>query len=270
MPVYSQTGPSGGYRLMASYRLEPLQLESKETLTILLALKTMLHYADTPFNRERWTAFDKIKAILPKEIRNQIDPLLDNIEVEVPKRRYKTPYLEDLLLHVVNSTWIEAMYRSQNERKMICIMPTRLYANQGFWYCEAFSQTHGEERIFRVDRLESLSVVQAPLKISNEMKKATGAQSQSKMVHQEPIRIQAILTYKGMIQVEQDPHIGEQIIQVSEDLWNLDFQCPPSEIEWFIRYFFSLGLDVEVLEPLFIRERILDVSKEMCDRYQKR
>lgn len=269
VPVYSQTGPSGGYRLMDTYRLEPLQFESKEALAILLALKTMLHYADTPFNRERWTAYDKIKAILPREILKQIDPLLDNIEVEVPKRRYKTPYLEDLLLHVVSSTWIESMYRSQKERKMICIMPTRLYANQGFWYCDAFSQTHGESRVFRVDRLESLSVVQVPKEITNELIKRE-EQNHAKSVHQEPTRIQANLTYKGMILVEQDPHIGEQIVQVSEHLWKLDFQCPPNEIDWLIHYFFSLGLDVEVLEPLFIRERILDISKEMCVRYQNR
>jgi predicted DNA-binding transcriptional regulator YafY len=68
VPIYSETGPMGGYRLMEGYQLKPLQVNPMEAVVILVSLQMMLRYADTPFNQERWSVVEKVKNIINPEV----------------------------------------------------------------------------------------------------------------------------------------------------------------------------------------------------------
>ena len=53
VPVVTEAGVHGGYTLMPDYSVAPLQLTSRETLLLRLALSSVSQLADTPFKRER-------------------------------------------------------------------------------------------------------------------------------------------------------------------------------------------------------------------------
>lgn len=166
IPLFSMTGPSGGFQLMEGFQLSPLQFNSQEALIILLALQAITRISDTPFNKERWTVIDKIINNLPANMLKQLEPILEHTEVNVPKRSYKAPHLSALLSYTAN----------------------------GFWYCEAYSTTHQEDRLFRVDRLDTIKEVEPPLKelqlIQSEIDKNESYAAAN------PIRIKAKLTIK--------------------------------------------------------------------------
>lgn len=171
IPIYSETGPRGGFRLMEGFQLSPLQFNAQEALILLMALEAITKITDT-----------------------------------------------------ANSKWLKIFYRSQNHQRWLHIFPKKVYASNGFWYFEAFSSTHGEERLFRVDRMDRIEISDPPvqeqavpaLKIDDELKNQT-------------IRIRANLTYRGMLCVEQDNHIGERITEISDEKWVVDFQCPATD-----------------------------------------
>ncbi|ASS67997.1 MULTISPECIES: WYL domain-containing protein [unclassified Paenibacillus] len=156
VPLYSATGPGGGFRLMDGYRLPPLQLDAQEALTALFALHAVTRFGDSPFNRERWTVLDKIRALLPEETLRQVEPILGKMHLEVPRRSVRSPMLPLLLELLAESRTLRTLYRSQTSRRWLELQPVRVYAAHGFWYCEAFSPLHGEVRTFRVDRMEEL------------------------------------------------------------------------------------------------------------------
>ncbi|UHA76296.1 helix-turn-helix transcriptional regulator [Paenibacillus sp. 481] len=260
IPLYAETGPGGGYRLSEGYRLPPLQLDVQETLTVLVALRALTAYADTPFNRERWTVMDKIRHILPPEALHQVEPLLELMRVQVPKRSYKAPLLTELLAYCSSGAWMKAYYRSEKHRRWLLLQPKHVYAENGFWYCEAYSPTHGELRLFRADRFDELLAADPPA----DENQGEASDSASKY-----IRIRATLSYRGLLLVEQDPHIGEKVHAVQDDLWEVDFQCPESEWGWAIRFFFSLGEDANVLEPEALRAALYEKARELCERYGK-
>jgi len=83
------------------------------------------------------------------------------------------------------------------------------------------------------------------------------------------IRIKAILNYKGMLQVEQDEHIGECICNLSDDQWEVDFLCPVTEWSWAVRFFYSLGLNAEVTEPEALRQEVFQLAEQMCNQYKQ-
>ncbi|MDX8362641.1 helix-turn-helix transcriptional regulator [Cytobacillus sp. IB215316] len=263
IPLYSMTGPSGGFHLMDGYQLPPLQFDVKEGLAILFALRAMTKIQDTPFNQERWTALDKIKAIIPDETLEQIDPILNHVELEVPNRNYKTPLLMSLLEYTVNSQWLNIKYRSKNHHRWVEILPKRVYTAHGFWYCEAYSHLHKEDRIFRVDRMDNIEVIES----TDNMTPSQKPSGKDTTRPAPPIRVIAKLTYQGALQLEQDPHIGHLVKNITDNEWEIDYMCPATEWNYTVNYFFSLGLNAHVIEPEAMRNEIFQLGQNMCYRY---
>jgi predicted DNA-binding transcriptional regulator YafY len=260
VPLYAVSGPSGGFRLMDGFKLAPLQLDSQEALTLLFALQSVTSLADSPFNKERWVVRDKVRSLLPQGTLNQIEPLLDHMEVSVPRRQYTTPYLSELLTYAAEGTKVELFYRSENHQRWVQVRPERVYTANGFWYCEAYSHTHGQNRMFRVDRIDMIRpLAQEDWYQTPPFKKEAGSKP--------PIRIVVKLTYKGMLRVERDEHVGDQVRAVSDEEWELDFQCPASELDWFVSFFYSLGMEADVVEPPSVRQQIYRMAEQMHERY---
>ncbi|WP_019533831.1 helix-turn-helix transcriptional regulator [Paenibacillus ginsengihumi] len=268
IPLYAVPGPSGGFRLMEGFQLAPLHFDVDEALTVLFALHSLTKMADTPFKQARWTAVDKIKSIMPEQMLKQLEPLLEYVEFEIPPRKVKTPYLSDLLVHAAEAHWLRVLYRSENQRRWLELLPRKIFAAHGFWYCEAWSPTHGEQRTFRVDRMESIERIDTP---SNGGKRSVSGKRESGMeARQAPdVRIVARLTYRGALLAEQDYHIGECVKQVTDEAWEVDFRCPAAEWRWAVRFFFALGMDAEVIEPASLRREIGEMAAKLCERYSQ-
>lgn len=136
----------------------------------------------------------------------------------------------------------------------------------GFWYCEAFSLDHGEERTFRVDRFQEIERIED----AAELEAARLKHSRIKKTRDaggEEIPIRARLTYRGALLAEQDEHIGDQVLQIGEEEWAVEFACPRSEWAWAVRFFYGLGPDGEVLAPAALRREIRERAARMCERY---
>ena len=264
VPVWAESGPAGGFRLMEGYRLPPLQLDRQEALTVLLALRALTRLSDTPFRQARWTAIDKIRAILPKPMLEAAEPVLDRVEIDMPRRKVKTPLLPELTEHAAASRWIRADYRSASSRRWLELLPRRVYAAHGFWYCEAYSAFHEETRTFRVDRMMSIEPIDGP---AAEPERGAAPGPAERAAGAPSVRIVARLTYRGALLAEQDEHIGERVRQIADDEWEVDFHCPAEEWNWAVRFFYALGTDAEVTEPERLRWEIAGLARRVCERY---
>ncbi|MCM3699858.1 YafY family protein [Paenibacillus macerans] len=286
VPISALTGPGGGYRLMDGFRLPPLQFDAGEALTVLLALDAMAKYSDSPFGQAKWTAADKIRSALPGPMLGQIAPLLRHVEMEVPDRRYKTPHLKALMSHAAEGRWLRVLYRSQNYRRYLTLQPKRVYAANGFWYCEAESLEHGEVRTFRVDRFEDIAETSPPLAIGAERggkggkdgaggrgaKDVTatngGKDNSAPPAGGDTVHLRVKLTYRGSLLAEQDPHFGHKVEQTSDEEWLLDCRLPASELDWAVVFFSSMGPDAEVAQPQELRLAIRERALALAQKYQ--
>lgn len=260
VPIGAASGPNGGYTLMEGFQLPPLQLSSREALCVLFALQGLTRYTDTPFNGERWSVMDKIRSILPHETSKSIDPLLDSMEIEVPKRVYHIPHLEWMLKMTAEGKWLSVFYQSMNHRRRLLIKPHKIFAAHGFWYCDCFSHTHQEDRRLRIDRIQDVAEAEEPADF-RELK-LSSSQDQDTSIH-----IRAELTYKGMLQVERDEHIGETIEAAGDELWIADFHLPEKEWEWVVSLFFSLGREARVIMPEKLRAEIRQRASDLYNDY---
>ncbi len=260
VPIITESGAHGGYTLMPDYSLAPLQLTLREALLLRLALSSVSQLADTPFKQERESLLAKMQALIPVQHLHDTEHLLQTVHLDVPVRNYATPFIEQLIECARSGRWLQISYRSERGTSQQTILPRRLYATAGFWYCEAYSVERREERTYRVDRFAEAHETEAPEVIES---------SQPELPYGHPshpeVRIQ--LTARGVLVMERDPQLGDAIQPLGEDGGLLCFRCPPTEYDWLVRTLLSLGPDAEVLAPDALRQRVQEAAQDIARRY---
>jgi predicted DNA-binding transcriptional regulator YafY len=76
------------------------------------------------------------------------------------------------------------------------------------------------------------------------------------------------LTARGVSYVESEPHLGPQLRRYPDRTGFLTFRCPPTELDWFARYFAGFGPEAEVCAPPELRQRLQQLGQKLTEQYQ--
>src|SRR5688572_1765255 len=155
VPLISREGAGGGYSLPEDYWLAPLPLTSREAFLLLLALSTVSRHAEIPFTEAYRSLIAKLRALMPSSLPD-VDALLAVVEVDVPEREQRAPFLDALIEAAQTMHWVRVVYESTERRSIQHLFPLSVRAEGGLWYCRAYSMERGEERTYRVDRILDL------------------------------------------------------------------------------------------------------------------
>lgn len=260
VPVEAVAGPGGGYRLGEVYLLAPLPLTAREAALLLLSLSALSRLGDVPFAAEHASLLVKIRALLPHPPPEEVARLLAVLAVDVPERRQRTPFLEALVQAAQARQAVRVVYRSVERESTQHLLPLVITTQNGFWYCRAYAFEHEEERMYRVDRIQALTPVEREIGPALLPEPTPyGHESHPQMV--------ALLTARGIADVESEPHLGQIIQREADGTGRLALRCPPSELNWYARYFAGLGAEVEVLEPPELRQRLRALGERLVARY---
>lgn len=264
VPIFAQDGAKGGYSLPGDYHLAPLPLTPREMFLLLLALDAIDSHADAPFAQERTTLRNKLHALLPEDELGHVERWLSATSIAVPKRRQRAPLLEALIEAAGQAKpqrWLRITYQSARRRSVCIVYPHEVFAQEGFWYCRAFTYDTGEERLYRVDRILAL----APADDASLPDTPPSTTPYGDAAH--PL-IVATLTATGAARIESEPHLGQILIRHTDGSGSLSFRCPPAELEYYTRLFAALGLEAEVREPPELRERIRVLGQQIANHYR--
>jgi predicted DNA-binding transcriptional regulator YafY len=261
VPIVAREGVGGGYSLPEGYWLAPPPLSDHEAFLLLLALGALAQQADTPFAPERASLVAKLRALLPVGQLAGVERLLDHIELDAPRRAQRAPFLDALLDAAQARRWVRVTYQSAERRSVQHLLPRLVYAQGGFWYCRAYAHERGEERSYRVDRIQTLDPPAGDFA-------PPPAPEPTPYDHAAHPLVVAALTARGVAFVESEPQLGQIILREPHGGGRLSFRCPPSELDWFARYFASLGDEVGVEAPAELRERMRQIGQRLADRYQ--
>lgn len=257
VPIIARDGAAGGYTLAGQYSIQPLQLTWKEALLLMLAMSGIAKLPDTPFSAERTSVLSKIRALLPAKHLDRVEGLLDKLTLEVPERSQRSPLLQQLVECLESDGWTLIRYRSDTEADF-AVKPERIYADRGFWYMRARSD--GQSRTYRVDRILRAEPCEPP--VENES-------ADLPYDHPSHPLIRVKLTRAGVRRVEQDPHIGPHLNSDGMDQV-FEFRCPPSELDWYARYFGGMGGDAIVESPPALIAKIRARAREIFEIYGER
>ncbi|GGQ13710.1 helix-turn-helix transcriptional regulator [Streptosporangium pseudovulgare] len=161
VPVYSDRGPAGGYRLLDGYRTRLNGLTAEEASSLFLAAlpgpATQLGLGEVAANAEL-----KLLAALPPEPRSHATRMRERFHLDVPgwyRGADEAPFLTEVSEAVWDQRPLRMTYRRWGPRDVERVAePYGLVLKGGSWYMVA-AVGGGEPRTYRVSRIVSAEVL---------------------------------------------------------------------------------------------------------------
>ncbi|MFF2530588.1 helix-turn-helix transcriptional regulator [Brevibacillus sp. NPDC058079] len=258
-PLQASPGPGGGYRLIRSHQLAPLALTTEEAVALILSYEALLAYTDKPFAKETLSVIAKLLASLPTDALTRVEQLRKKLRVTNPSRSVEAPFLRPLLDAALSQQAVEIAYDSLNRRSTRIIQPDYLYAFDGYWYCKCFCFLRQCTIKLRVDRIQTMTIVDAPSVVLDPHV------SQNDEREQLPLEIR--LTRKGCKLAESHHQFGNQITLLADGSGFITDTVTPSEIDWVAGFVLSLGREATVEEPAELIDWLHKELHDLCHFY---
>ncbi|MFD7677897.1 helix-turn-helix transcriptional regulator [Streptomyces sp. NPDC060187] len=158
VPVEAVRGRYGGYRLGPGHRLPPLMLGEDEAVAVLLGLvagrRTGLTTATATAGE---TAAAKIRRVLPRPLAARVDAVLESLAFTEPAGESAAPDAGILLTladAVRHRRPVAIRYTDREGRRGDrTLHPQGVVAHAGRWYVTGRDPGIGEDRTFRLDRV---------------------------------------------------------------------------------------------------------------------
>ncbi|MEC1534124.1 helix-turn-helix transcriptional regulator [Bacillus haynesii] len=267
VPLYSETGPHGGYQVLNERILPPIAFSENEAIAIFFAIDALKHYISLPFDAQYESIKKKFYLNLSGDIRDAIDSMKDRVAFYTPyEQKEDIPVLKVLLEAAVQQKVLIIEYEANGAASKRNIQPIGIYANQGKWYCPAYCFLRKDYRIFRCDRIKwaELDEHTAPIDLSGlNLKNRFSALSRPR----ETLELSAELTKKG---VERHgslkwPHLELHVREDGSGV--LKGEIAPKDIDFFADYFISFGREAVIQKPSELIERMRRTLSDMLKQY---
>jgi predicted DNA-binding transcriptional regulator YafY len=159
IPIFSL--PGVGYQLIEGFYLPPLVFTPEEASALFLGASMVI--ASGNFAQAAQKAMEKLGVALPERTRQTAQSLAEIIDFYLPRNSFhlETPYLVQLREAILRQRVIHIRYFSRTENTLTEreVDPYGLSASQAAWYFHGYCHLRKAIRSFRLDRVESLSVL---------------------------------------------------------------------------------------------------------------
>ncbi|MEZ4732610.1 MAG: WYL domain-containing protein [Caldilineaceae bacterium] len=274
IPVYAERGTGGGWELLEEYRTDLTGLNEPE-IQALFAARPVHLLADLGLDQAVEAALIKLLAALPSTARRGATQAQQSIHIDVngwQQHSEPTDQLPQLQAALAQERKLLLTYQRSDETVVERLVdPLGLVANRNVWYLIA--AVDGEPRTYRVTRIQTATVTAAQAVRPADFDLAA-------YWEQAKIEFKAGLpTYYATIRVA--PETVERLAWGGRYA-RIERMDPPDADGWqpvFMRfqfeedaaaYILSYGTQVEVVEPLPLRDKVIQLAERVIAFYQQR
>ncbi|WP_445002535.1 helix-turn-helix transcriptional regulator [Exiguobacterium alkaliphilum] len=250
-PIWSVPGTGGGYEMLPNRLLPPLQLREQEAVALYLTLKWMKQIPDVPFGDMQDTLSDWYVHELPHDLETKIARLEKNIlwlgKREVPP----APFTKDVFQAVEQRRSIEMTYMTTKGSRTFTIAPVGMALLDLKWYVYGLSD-YGL-RQYRIDRIEAMRLLDDTFEADDLATLLEASDERSGVT----VRLNTTPLGRRLLE-DVLPDIRER------NEWDV----PETELTFLSRQLLAAGAEVEVVEPIELREMMRNQAHKLWDLYK--
>ena len=275
IPVYSERGSDGGYRLLDGYRTQLNGLSAREAEALFM---TGLSgpAADLGLGAAMLAGQNKLLSAMPAQHRAGAEQMRARFYLDAPAWFAQGEQPAHLPL-VADAVWaqrpIRIRYQSWKGEKKRVVEPLGLVLKSGAWYLVA--QVDGDARTYRISRMLDLEVLDQHFERPVEFKLASYWQASTQRLEAELHQNSAIVRLSPwavkMLEAFTSPYVRAATrIEPEADLegW-YRAQMPVGSIRQACVELLRFGAEAEVLEPPELRTHMAEVAVGMGKIYGK-
>ena len=260
IPVETNIGRHGGYRLRPGFKLPPLMFTEEEGTAVMLGLlgTSWLEIGQSSIAVEG--ALAKVSRVLPMRAKERLQAMSSHLLFASPHSgtRPDVSLLLGLSEAIGQQQRVAIGYRSHldqvTHRK---VEPYGIIGWSGHWYLVGYCCLRRDHRTFRMDRIQQLEVLAEPFERPENFDcRAYVMRQQSSARWHIEVEFQAALY---TIQQKIPAAYGSLTATPTGVL----FQCEYDSVEDMARYLMSLNLPFVIHNPPELREALLRLAERM-------
>ena len=227
----------------------PLKLSTAELFAVSVMAQTALQLPGANKKGPLASALAKLAPLMPAGA--------ETIKVQLPKARF----VKELLAAVETGERHEIEYFSPASLKRTTrtITPRKVFEDSGRWYVAADDHLSGEDRVFRVDRIEKLIGTQ----VFDQLREVRDDELPwfSESLEQVTLRVQKQARWI----VESYPYVS----RVDNKDGSVDLTMSITSKHWLGRLLLRAGNGVKVLKPVEYKQLASQTAQSVLSRYKK-
>lgn len=299
IPIYADRGPTGGYQLIGGYRTRLTGLSGDEAESLFLA-GLPAAAAELGLGETLASAQLKFLAALPPDIRASAARVRERFHLDAPAWFHaadEAPHLAE----VAGAVWRQSLLRvrylragSAGERVRL-LAPLGVVLKSGVWYlvaqayesppagaedaatpaAEAREEPARDIRVYRVSRILDLATLDERFERPADFDLADFWRAWSQGFEDRLYRGEAIVRLSPRAMGLRAFYFGPLAARAVEasagppnaDGW-MQATLPIESIQYAAADLLRLGMDIEVLSPPELRERMAEISSALAARYR--
>lgn len=265
VPLYTESGRNGGYRVLSNRILPPIIFDEDEALAIFFSFQSLRFFKSLPFEVNIESASRKLFSQLPDDVKKQVEALESKLLFWNYKHETVTPFLKNAIQKAVQNKTIIIKYKSKSKVTKRTITPIGVYADHGKWYMPAYDCEIEETRIFRIDRILEIKDSDQ----NSPLPDITLHDILHLYVVKEPVHLYVSLSNEGILSCKDNPFLETSVCCNDNGIGGyIDQIIDRSDLEYVTNFFMGLGLEAEVIKPLEIRKKISETAKSIVEKYK--
>ena len=264
IPVTSERGRYGGYRLMPGFKLPPLMLSEDEALALTLGLLAARRLGLAAHAPGVEGALAKVERVLPETVRNRVRAVEETLVWDMGERPDSAPDS-----HVVLTLSAAARERRQvalwyrradGEESERTFDPYGLACQRGRWYATGYCHLRDGLRLFRLDRVTRIERIDVPFERPAGFNVLDSVLSALGSVPRElPVEVFMETT----LEVARW-HIAARVATLEECKGGVLLRGYTDNADYIARLLASIGCRLEIRQPQELRDALHRHAKQIA------
>ncbi|HTI15754.1 MAG TPA: YafY family protein [Dictyobacter sp.] len=262
IPVESERGRYGSYRLRPGFKLPPLMFTDDEALAITLGLLMTRKVGLAMTEPAVEGALAKIERVLPVTIRDRVQALQDTLTLDLPSPASMPPAEVVVSLSIATQrrqcvTMRYQAYEAQETERVVD--PYGLVYRSGFWYMVGFCHLRLDIRNFRLDRIVAVQICDEKFQRPDNFDCLDVV---LRSISQTP--------GKWLVEILLETTLEEARHMVPPALATLDlvengvlFRCFTNSLDWMARIVVSFCCPFTIRQPAELRDALRQLAQQM-------
>jgi predicted DNA-binding transcriptional regulator YafY len=266
VPVDSEPGRYGGYRLLPGYKLPPMMFTEEEALAIVLGLLVSRRAGFGEAAPAVEGALSKIDRVLPDRLRGRVHAVEGALTFTPIRGMGRLPNPAALLTltsaaDANQRVWMR--YQGATDETERAIDPYGVVHHQGRWYVVGWCHLRDDVRMFRLDRVLAL-----------ELREIQAGPANARPVDFDCVEyvLESLATapWGWPVEVLLEIPLDEARRRISPDLGVLEetvggviLRTQADPLEWMARELVQIDCPFRILHPPELREAVLGLAREI-------
>jgi predicted DNA-binding transcriptional regulator YafY len=263
--IDGEAGRAGGYRIASGRTMPPLLLDADEVAAVSLGLRAAV--AVEGIDAAATTALAKLTQVVPSRWRARLAALADVQAPPAPSRRRAG---RDVLVHAALACRAGEAIRIRHRRHDAAhttpteVQPYRLVTLRQRWYLIACPRGAQRWLVYALDRVEHVQPLGTrfpnPEPPSDAAAFVSDTLAHGPWRHRVRVRVH---TSADLVRELVDPSVAT----VTDDGDECELHFGTDDLDWAARWLAYLNLDVDVIEPTSLTEKLRALGRWLLDRY---